>query len=243
MHQHHATAHVQGDHPHDLGHATAPLGVLVIAAGVALQHATRQILAAAPALRAVELGRETVREANGLARHPDVVLLEVDARQETAESAVREVVAKWRPAPVLIVTLSEDRYCNRRLVRWGARGVVTHSRQAEHLVAAINRVHDGEIWLGRACMTLLIDEMVANNHPAPPHLASAAGLEQLTDREREVVDLIAQGLHNKAIAAQLGITDHTVRHHLTAVFAKLGVADRLELAVYAFRHSTATRKR
>lgn len=215
------------------------LAVLVVCDGSPVPGTTRQLLAVDRGIRAIDYAHATTREANGLARHPDVVLLDVDARSEHATEAVREVASRWRPAPVLVVTDCEDRPLNRRLVRSGARGVVTRSRETEHLVNALHRVHDGEIWLARGCMSQLIDEMVEADHPMPAHLSTPEGLERLTEREREVVALIAQGMHNKAIAAELGITDHTVRHHLTAIFAKLGVADRLELAVYAFRHHGA----
>jgi DNA-binding NarL/FixJ family response regulator len=223
--------------PSGLGPSSPPaLAVLMVGTGEPVSSATRQLLSRDGGIRAIDHGRESAREASGIAKHPDVVLLEVDARSEDADTAVREAAAKWRPVPVLVVTASEDRARNRRLVRAGARGVVTSSRQVEQLANALRRVHDGEIWLARGCMSQLIDDMVAADHPMPDHLATPEGLDRLTEREREVVALIAQGMHNKAIAADLGITDHTVRHHLTAIFAKLGVADRLELAVYAFRH-------
>lgn len=215
----------------------APLGVLVLDADGAMPSIAHDLLNRAADIRFVVQERESTRQTTGIGGHPDVVLLAIDARCAGAESVVRETSAKWLPAPVLVLTASEDRKCNRRLVLAGARGVVTHTRQADHLVTALHRVYDREIWLGRSCMTQLIDEMVGANRPVAVHLETADGLQQLTDREREVVALIAQGLHNKAIAAELGITDHTVRHHLTAIFAKLRVADRLELAVYAFRHA------
>jgi DNA-binding NarL/FixJ family response regulator len=222
-------------------HPTAPLVVLLVSKGEVASSATWQLLIDDGDIRAIHHGRESSREAGGVASSPDVVLLDVDARDDGAEAAVRDAVAKWRPAPVLVLTDCEDRPLNRRLVRSGARGVVTRSRQDEQLLSALHRVHDGEIWLGRSCMSQLIDEMAAASRP-PAHLATAEGLERLTERERDVVALIAQGMHNKAIAGELGITDHTVRHHLTAIFAKLGVADRLELAVYAFRHRNAGRR-
>jgi DNA-binding NarL/FixJ family response regulator len=223
-----------------IGHDAAPasvstLAVLLIGVGEPVSIATRHLLARDHGICSMEHALASAREASGSMQLPDVVVLEVDARRDDAVEAVREATAKWQPAPLLVVTASEDRSRNRMLVRAGARGVVTHSRQAEQLVNALHRVRDGEIWLTRSCLTQLIDEMAAS-HPLPAHLATAEGLDRLTEREREVVALIAQGMHNKAIASELGITDHTVRHHLTAIFAKLGVADRLELAVYAFRH-------
>jgi DNA-binding NarL/FixJ family response regulator len=219
--------------------SAAPLVVLVIGMGQPVAETTRTLLASDVTVRAIEQGRETAQAVNGAAVHPQLVLVETDARRADAADAVARIASLWRPVPVLVVTDCEERARNRRLVRAGARGVVTRSKEAEQLASAIRHVHEGEIWLGRGCMSRLIDEMVAADHPMPKHLCSSEGLERLTERERDVVALIAQGMHNKAIAGELGITDHTVRHHLTAIFAKLGVADRLELAVYAFRHLNA----
>ncbi|HEX4885317.1 MAG TPA: response regulator transcription factor [Casimicrobiaceae bacterium] len=212
-----------------------PVAVLVVARQHPFPEAARALLASVDDIRIMD-HVEPVRRLHAAHPGPDVVLIDVDARSNAAEDVVADLASTWRPTPVIALTRCEDRACNRRLVRAGAHGVVTHARMADHLVAAIHRVRDGEIWLARTCMAQLLDDMVAAGHPAPAHLATPEGLEKLTEREREVVSLIAQGMHNKAIAAELGITDHTVRHHLTAIFAKLGVADRLELAVYAFRH-------
>lgn len=238
--------HVHGDSTGEADHANgrlppAPLSVLVLSPG-RLDPPAREVLAAAPDVRLVDQARATPRESRESARHPDVVLTDVDARDDAAEAVVADLARKWRPVPLLVLTCSEDAARNRRLVGAGARGVVTHANRSRHLVPALHRLRDGEIWLARSCMRQLIDDLVVAGHPAPPHLTTADGLEVLTEREREVVELIARGMHNKAIAAELGITDHTVRHHLTAIYAKLGVGDRLELAVYAFRHAVGGKK-
>ena len=228
MHEHSSLSPVASPEP-------SPLAVLVVDRHRPFPEAARRLLAAADGLHLANHA-EHAHGTRGPLLRPDVVLIDVDAATDAAEDFVADVVSTWRPTPVLVVTACEDRACNRRLVRAGAHGVVTHARVPDHLVSAVRRVRDGEIWLARTCMAQLLDDMVADDHPAPPHLVTREGLDKLTEREREVVALIAQGMHNKAIAAELGITDHTVRHHLTAIFAKLGVADRLELAVYAFRH-------
>ena len=216
-----------------------PLAVLILPRDGAVPAATRALLVSNPGIHVLEPGHRADREGGQLRQHPDVVVLPLDARAAGAERHVATSVAQWRPVPLLVVTECEDRACNRRLVRAGARGVVTSTRQSDHLARALQCIHAHEIWLARSCMSALIDEMVADDHPAPAHLRTREPLDELTDREREVVALIAHGMHNKAIASELGISDHTVRHHLTAIFSKLRVADRLELAVYAFRHHAA----
>jgi DNA-binding NarL/FixJ family response regulator len=172
---------------------------------------------------------------------PDVVLLALDPNEPGADGTMRAAIDAWSPAPILVWSDSDDQQTPLALVRKGARGVVRKHREADHLGTAIRKVSAGEIWLSRGCLSRLIDDMAttADGHPQPPHRSGEFSV--LTEREREVVALIAEGLHNRAIAQKLGITENTVRHHLTAVFGKLGVADRLELAVYALRHRLAGR--
>ncbi len=166
---------------------------------------------------------------------PDVVLLVLDPNVPGADGALRAAIDDWRPAPILVWSDSDDPQTPLALVRKGARGVVRKHREADHLGTAIRKVSAGEIWLSRGGLSRLIDDMAttADMHTSPPH--RSAGFATLTERERDVVALIAEGLHNRAIAQRLGITENTVRHHLTAVYGKLGVADRLELAVHALR--------
>jgi len=174
---------------------------------------------------------------------PDVVLLLLDPNEPGADGTLRAAIDAWKPAPILVWSDSDDQQTTLALVRKGARGVVRKHREADHLGTAIRKVSAGEIWLSRGCLSRLIDDMAttAEIHPNLPHRSEV--FSALTEREREVVALIAEGLHNRAIARKLGITENTVRHHLTAVFGKLGVADRLELAVYALRHRYAGRNR
>ena len=174
---------------------------------------------------------------------PDVVLLVLDPNVPGADGTLRAAIDAWKPAPVLVWSDGDDQQTALALVRKGARGVVRKHREAEHLGTAIRKVSGGEIWLSRGCLSRLIDDMAttADAQPHPPHRSGV--FSTLTEREREVVALIAEGLHNRAIAQKLGITENTVRHHLTAVYGKLGVADRLELAVYALRQRVAVRGR
>jgi DNA-binding NarL/FixJ family response regulator len=174
---------------------------------------------------------------------PDVVLLVLDPNEPGADGALRAAFDAWKPAPILVLSDSDDEQAPLTLVRKGARGVVRKRREADHLGTAIRKVSAGEIWLSRGCLSRLIDDMAttADVHPHPPHRGGM--FTTLTEREREVVALIAEGLHNRAISQKLGITENTVRHHLTAVYGKLGVADRLELAVYALRQRIGGRSR
>lgn len=214
------------------------LHVVVVAEDEAERARLTALIGATPGMRCSDGARDWP-EAGEIAR-PDVVLLHLDPQAPGAERRLREVLASWQPAPVLVLSGSSDSAVNREFVRKGARGVVPKSAEQVHLVAAVRRVKDGEIWLPRTCLSIIIDEMAASNGPRPgahPRDLFAT----LTEREREVVLHIAKGLHNRAIADRLGITENTVRHHLTAIYGKLGVTDRLKLAVLALRHGAIGR--
>ena len=219
--------------------AGAVLSVLVLGGDAAERARLSTLIGATRGLAC----HEATREPGGGARAagPDVVLLALDPRELDADAVLRDAVERWKPAPVLVLSGSVDDDANRNLVRKGARGAMRRDREAEHLGVAIRKVSDGEIWLSRGCLSQLIDDMAAAGVVALPHADRA--FAALTEREREVVAHIAEGMHNRAIAATLGITENTVRHHLTAIYGKLGVADRLELAVYALRHRHGGRGR
>jgi DNA-binding NarL/FixJ family response regulator len=171
---------------------------------------------------------------------PDVVLLDVDNNHHVLQ-LLHETRDSWPNAHVIVLIghCPSDRA--QEFVLAGASGVLTKDKPASHLANAIRKVNEGEVWLGRAPMAHLIAELAWHPDGAaidPEHERVGA----LTARERDVVELVASGLSNKAIASKLGISDNTVRHHLTSVFAKLDVPDRLALAVYAFRHRLARGK-
>ena len=158
----------------------------------------------------------------------DIVLVDQDD-----SPSIREIRAQYVDARVLVVAARTDHESSAQLVRDGAHGIVSKARTGDHLVAAIRKVHAGEMWVDRVVATALIADL---QRPGRRTDADRARIASLTARERDVVNLVGEGLANKAIAERLSISDNTVRHHLTSVFAKLGVTDRLSLVVYAFKH-------
>jgi DNA-binding NarL/FixJ family response regulator len=91
------------------------------------------------------------------------------------------------------------------------------------------------VWLEGTMIASVLGELTRRSGPPPPD-PEGAKIATLTAREREVIALIGEGLKNRQIAKRLFISETTVRHHLTSIFDKLGVADRLELVIYAYRH-------
>ena len=146
---------------------------------------------------------------------------------EDGLDALPRIQAAVPRAKVLILTALKDRARDQAAVRTGARGLVLKDAPADALLEAIRAVAAGELWFDPRVL------------PAPGRPGAApepSALSKLTAREREIVSLIGEGLRNEEAARRLGITEKTVRNHLTVVFDKLGVSGRLELLVFAYEH-------
>lgn len=167
---------------------------------------------------------------------PDLILLDLDMNGECGLDILPGLLACGSPR-VLILTASRDQALIDSAVRHGARGVVHKDAPADQVLKAIDRVHRGELWLdqetlGRVMGALLQPAAAAKNDPEARKQAS------LTGRERKIIGTILaeSGAPNKIIAGKLFISEHTLRNHLTSIYQKLEVANRLELYVYATRH-------
>ena len=114
-------------------------------------------------------------------------------------------------------------------------------RAAEVLIKAIEKVHAGEVWLDRFTMATVLTDARRSREPKPID-PEAAKIESITKREREIVALIAEGHGTKQLAKRLFISEKTIRNHMTVIYSKLGVSDRLELALYAARHGLSSPK-
>jgi DNA-binding NarL/FixJ family response regulator len=112
-------------------------------------------------------------------------------------------------------------------------GLVFKSDPPEVLVKAIRKVHAGEVWLDRANTALVFRRMARNRRSRD---AEEHKVKKLTKRELEIISHVAEGLKNAAIGERLFISESTVRNHLSSIFAKLEVQDRLGLVVYAIKH-------
>jgi DNA-binding NarL/FixJ family response regulator len=166
---------------------------------------------------------EALRRASGSA---DVIVmdLDLDAGRLTRMEKLEQLLFAVNGRPVLIVTRSDDPSAVVAALRNGAAGVVLKSRPADVLLRAIRAVLAGGAWVERST--------VAGVFPAAAH--DGAPANKLTAREMQIVDLVSQGMQNKKIAERLSITHTTVRHHLTSIFEKLSITNRMELMRYAF---------
>lgn len=166
----------------------------------------------------------------------DVILLDLDLGGEDMGSSLSALRQRCS-GRILVLTASDDVDAHRSAVVQGARGVVHKSQPAETILRAIEKVHGGEAWLHRALLGevlgLLTDSSPTrarrNADPATQRIAS------LTPREREIVVTLlhSSGAKQIAVAESLGISEHTLRNHLTTIYSKLAVRGRLELHVFA----------
>lgn len=163
-------------------------------------------------------------------QQPDVVLLDMDVPGASGLELLPELLRVAREARVLILTDALDTEELREAIRLGAKGLVLKENAAEVLLKAIQKVHQGEVWFDRATLTGLVGESAGK-----PRDPEAVKTGKLTERERDVICLVTEGLKNRQIAQRLYISESTVRHHLTSVFTKLGIQDRFELIVYAIK--------
>lgn len=159
---------------------------------------------------------------------PDVVLLDLDLGEEDGLAWLPRLSAAAPGARVLILTALRDRARDEEALRAGARGLVLKDAPPDVLLQAIRSVAVGALWFD--------PRVLAASKETPPGGAPGEASVGLTQREREIVALVGEGLRNEGVAERLGISEKTVRNHLTAIFDKLGVDGRLELVVYAFQH-------
>lgn len=165
---------------------------------------------------------------------PDVVLMDLRMPVLDGVEATRALLAPdaaYRPRVVVLTTFDLDGRAA-EAIRLGAAGFLLKDTAPELLCAAIRAVHRGHQVLAPGPLTTLLDlARLAQPQPAPP-----PALTSLTVRERQVFDAAARGLNNAEIARTEFLSESTVKTHLSAVFAKLGLRDRVQLVVYAHEH-------
>ncbi|OGA17492.1 MAG: hypothetical protein A3I63_05445 [Betaproteobacteria bacterium RIFCSPLOWO2_02_FULL_66_14] len=173
---------------------------------------------------------------------PDVILLDLDLGKESGLDAIPKLAAK-SSARILVLTGVRDKKVHDQAVLAGARGIVEKESPAETILAAIGKVHAGELWLDRAAAGRLFVEISRRDAPPKPD-PEHRKIDSLTDREREIVAAATAnaGANARAIAESLGISESTLRNHLTSIYSKLGVDSRLALFAYAHKHDLARPK-
>jgi RNA polymerase sigma factor (sigma-70 family) len=162
-----------------------------------------------------------------IATQPDVIVMDLHMPGLNGIEATRRIVADSPHIAVLVLTMFDDDDSIFSALRAGARGYLLKGADQEQIRAAIRAASNGEIIFGTQLAARMLAYFTAGA-TAPPQV-----FPQLTEREREVLDLVAQGRANQAIAARLGLSQKTVRNHVSNILTKLQVADRAQAIVQA----------
>jgi DNA-binding NarL/FixJ family response regulator len=178
-------------------------------------------------------GRETVRLAR--LRRPDVVVMDVRMPELDGIEATRQLARSDGPRVLVLTTFDLDEYVYEAM-RAGATGFALKSAPRHQLLAAIRAAADGDVLLAPAVTRRLIERFVTTPGADPP-----AALARLSAREHEVLRLVARGMSNAELAEELHVAETTVKTHVSAVLAKLGLRDRVQAVVYAYEHGLVRR--
>jgi DNA-binding NarL/FixJ family response regulator len=174
----------------------------------------------------------------------DVVLLDLGLSDANAIDCVAQLVGDLG-VKVVVLTGDLNPSHHREAVMRGARGVVLKSQPTQHILDAIQRVHAGEVWLDGSLMSLLLGSVpgLTSARPEPKDDATRR-IESLTPKERQVVQMMVahRGAKSLVVAQALGMSEHTLRNHLTVIYSKLNVQGKLNLYVYALEHGLVAAK-
>lgn len=167
---------------------------------------------------------------------PDVILLDMDLGGSNGLDLLPELL-RVCDSRVLFLTGTQDGAIHNEAILKGARGVILKTESAKQILRAIERVHEGEIWASNATISSIFDQINRQkNDPVDPEHQKIASL---TAREREIVAALVnfESSTNEELADRLFISNSTLKNHLTTIYSKLGLANRVQLLKYALKHN------
>ena len=206
---------------------------VVLADGQAIYRVgIRKIFALEDDIRVVAQAENVGQLLMAVSKHPvDVVLLETAICSDPSE-VISEIIKRRAETHIIVLTSDPGADDTVEYLRRGVRGIVLRSISPDLLVKCVRRVAGGETWLDNRGVNWLIDAYRTQAR----QLTTPASKAKLTEKELHIVAGVTQGLRNKEIAAEIGTTEQVIKNYLRKVYDKLGVSDRLELALYCVHH-------
>jgi len=212
--------------------------ILIVDDQLIVREGLRMLIENHPGTKVVAMATTRSEALEIIAHEPcDLIILDLEFGGYSALSFIPQLREAAKTARVLVLTGSRDSETHEKAAQLGAMGVVLKEDAEDRLIKAIEKVYSGEAWLDRITLGNLLWKM--SNQDKDSVDPRAKQISTLTDRERQVIALIAEGLKNRQIAERLFISPTTVTHHLSSIYSKLGVSDRLELVIYAFANKLA----
>jgi len=171
---------------------------------------------------------------------PNLILLDLDLGGRNAIDIIPELKSKTK-ACILVLTGTRDQLQLDQAIVKGARGVIRKDASADQLLRAIEKVHLGEIWVDNEMLGRVLGGLINPIEEKTPD-AEGQRIMRLTAKEKKIVHMLVEqsGASNRAIAERLFISEHTLRNHLTSIYQKLEVSNRIELYVYAMKQKFGT---
>lgn len=165
--------------------------------------------------------------------HPDILLLDMAMPKVSGMEVLRALADKHDGTKTILLSAAVEGQDFSRAFELGARGLVLKDSATSMLFKSIRAVMAGQYWVGRQSVANLVQTLKQYKSSAKSALPKNYGL---TPRQIEIIKAVVSGLPNKEIATQFSISEQTVKHHITSIFDKLGVYNRLELTLFVFHH-------
>lgn len=217
---------------------TAPVRILLVMDEVVVRTGLRMLIESWPEMRvAGEISSTAEAFAIACKERPDIALYDAACNSGDRNSDFLDRLVHSMGSRAVILLTAEDEPSGRlRAIGVGVNGVVCKAKALQDLRTAILKVHAGELWLDRISTARFILQITRSTYSGTPDPAQSR-IALLSQRERQIAQLVCQGLQNEEIGKRLSISDITVRHHLTSIYARIGVSSRLELTVFLYRNN------
>jgi len=177
-------------------------------------------------------GQEAIEKT--LEYKPDILLLDINMPEINGIDVLRRLKDVGANTKVIILTIHDDKEYLFATMKIGADGYILKDSDANSLIRAIRDVNSGRTYIQPNLAKMMVDEL---NYKDEESNGMLKKIRSLTKREYEVLTLIAEGLNNKDIADKLFISEKTVKNHVSSIFKKIGVNDRIQAAIFAFKNN------